>query len=273
MNFALYSHFNKLLFLKGRLCNLGVQQRTGSHSKSWQPRLRHLTAVLAAGTVLGWIPAAKAFEVFFNAPNVLGGIRNVPVTLPSTGVTARYNVLLKKGTFEEIYGSPALTDVDNVVDAQALMEMSANAINNYISSTSSYFLSFAEPRADIYYLPYGSAVLNPGGVEVAPVSASGFQCNPWWPNTPPPGVVVPGAWVPLPPPPINNGYCQYIGTPPPEINPSARYIIPSLGEIPTTQSVVWADLQPVPGPLPLAGGLVAWRWARMLRQRRKQDRC
>jgi hypothetical protein len=31
--------------------------------------------------------------------------------------------------------------------------------------------------------------------------------------------------------------------------------------------MVWADVQPVPGPLPLAGGLVAWRWARRLRRR------
>ncbi len=235
--------------------------------------VRLLVWLSATTSALTQLSPAKAYEVFFNAPNVLGGIRNVPVTLPSTGVTAQYNVLLKKGTFEEIYGSPALTDVDNVVDAQALMEMSANAINNYISSTSSYSLSFAEPREDIYYLPYGSAVLNPGGVEVTPVSASGFQCNPWWNTTPPPGVVVPGVWVPLPPPPINNGYCIYASALPPEINLSARYIIPGLGEIPTTQSVVWADLQPVPGPLPMAGGLVAWRWARMLRQRRKQDRC
>ena len=51
-------------------------------------------------------------------------------------------------------------------------------------------------------------------------------------------------------------------------------ITPPLVSIPIDQVKVWSDLQrsmeasatPVPGPLPLAGAWVGWRWARRLRR-------
>lgn len=204
-------------------------------------------------SALTQLSPAKAYEVFFNAPNVLGGIRNVPVTLPSTGVTAQYNVLLKKGTFEEIYGSPALTDVDNVVDAQALMEMSANAINAYITATADDSLSFAEVGEAAYSIPYASPYVNTSGTTVVDIILSGKEC--------PAGYY----W--------DGSKCVSLVSAPTNLPVPNRLISPRLTSVPVDQISVWAYLQPVPGPLPLAGGLVAWRWARMLRQRRKQDRC
>jgi hypothetical protein len=210
------------------------------------PRSRGLLLVAATASVLGQLPAAQAYEVFFNAPNVLGGIRNVPITLPSTGVTSLYDVILKKGTLEEIYGTPPVADVDNAIDAQALMEKSAASINAYIIATSNGLLSFGVAGENAYSIPYGVPFVDPLGVSIVNISLSESKCRDgfYWNGftcVPLPG----NASAPIP----------------------YRLIIPTLSQMPTQQSIVWADLQPVPGPLPLAGGLVAWRWGRRLRRR------
>jgi hypothetical protein len=188
---------------------------------------------------------AKAYEVFFNAPNVLGGIRNVPITLPSTGVTSLYDVILKKGTLEEVYGTPPVTDVDNANDAQALMEKSAAGINAYLNATIGTALSFAVSGESGYVIPYGSPFFNTGGEQRIGVSISVPRCLPGF------------YWDPV------EMVCKMFTG----ILERAPQITPVLGEISPQEVTVWADVQLVPAPLPLAAGLVAWRWGRRLRRR------
>ena len=249
MNYSVYSSFRGLRSLRDRQGHFDGQQRPGSQSKRWRLRLRHLMAALAASTVLGAFPAARAFEVFFNAPHVLGGIRGVKITLPSTGATSFYDVILKKGTLSEIFGTPPVTDVDNADDAQALMEKSAAGINAYLTANLGEPLYFAETGETGYYIPYGSPYTNTSGLKYIGVSISIPHC------------LVGFYWDPV------ENVCR--------IDPNfglrqAPQITPVLGEVYTQQSVAWVDVQPiVPTPLPLAGGVAAWRWARKLRRASK----
>lgn len=219
----------------------------GSRSGRGQgPRSGSLLLLAAVASVLGQVLPAKAYQAFFNAPNVLGGIRNVPITLPSTGVTSLYDVILKQGTLDEIYGTPPGTDVDNAVDAQALMEKSAAGINDYLNKNVGTPLYFAVSGEEGYVIPYGSPFTNTLGELRIGVSISVPHC------------MIGFYWDPV------EFVCK--------INTNlllrvAPQITPVLGDYSTQQATVWADVQPVPGPLPLAGGLVAWRWGRHLRRR------
>jgi len=214
-------------------------------SDAWRagPASWSLLLLAAASSVVGQLPAAQAYQVFFNAPNVLGGIRNVPITLPSTGVTSLYDVILKKGTLEEIYGTPPSTDVSNANDAQALMEKSAAGINAYLNANLGTPLYFAVNGEPGYVIPYGSPFTNPLGERRIGVSISVPRCLPGF------------YWDPV------EFVCKIAS------DRVAPQIIPVLGDASTQVATVWADVQPVPGPLPLAGGLVAWRWSRRLRRR------
>lgn len=216
---------------------------SGRSGRAEKPRARSLLLVATAATVLGQLAPAKAYEVFFNAPNVLGGIRNVPITLPSTGVTSLYDVILKKGTLEEVYGTPPVTDVDNANDAQALMEKSAAGINAYLNATIGTPLYFAVSGEEGYVIPYGSPYTNSLGERRIGVSFSVPRCLPGF------------YWDPV------EFVCKISS------DRVAPQIIPVLGDVSTQAATVWADVQPVPAPLPLAGGLVAWRWGRRLRRR------
>jgi hypothetical protein len=211
--------------------------------RSRGPRSSNLLLLAATASVLGQLSPAQAYEVFFNAPNVLGGIRNVPITLPSTGVTSLYDVILKKGTLEDIYGTPPVSDVDNASDAQALMEKSASGINSYLAANLGTPLYFAVSGEPGYVIPYGSPFTNPLGARLIGVSISVPRCLPGF------------YWDPV------EFVCK-IST-----DRVAPQIIPVLGEVSTQEAMVWADVQPVPAPLPLAGGLVTWRWGRHLRRR------
>lgn len=202
-----------------------------------------LVAMAATTLVISPLRAAKAYEVFFNAPNVLGGIRNVPITLPSTGVTSLYDVILKKGTLEEIYGTPPIADVDNATDAQALMEKSAHGINAYLNANLSTPLYFAVNGEPGYVIPYGSPYTEPSGIRVIGVSLSVPRCLPGF------------YWDPV------AFVCRIA------MDMVAPQIIPVLGEQAVAQAAVWADVQPVPAPLPVIGGLAGWTWARRLRRR------
>jgi hypothetical protein len=214
-----------------------------SAHRSSGPRSRNLLLLAATASVFGQLSPAQAYDVFFNAPNVLGGIRNVPITLPSTGLTSLYDVILKQGTLEEIYGTPPTTDVDNAADAQALMEKSAAGINAYLNANLGTPLYFAVSGEPGYVIPYGSPFTNPVGERLIGVSISVPRCLPGF------------YWDPV------EFVCK-IST-----QRVAPQIIPVLGEVSTQVAMVWADVQPVPAPLPLASGLVAWRWARRLRRR------
>jgi hypothetical protein len=200
-------------------------------------------AMAATAAVISPFRAAKAYEVFFNAPNVLGGIRNVSITLPSTGVTSLYDVILKKGTLEEIYGTPPITDVNNATDAQALMERSAAGINAYLNANLGTPLYFAVNGEPGYVIPYGSPFTEPSGIRVIGISISVPQCLPGF------------YWDPV-------AFACRIA-----MDRVAPQIFPVLGELAIAQTTVWADVQPVPAPLPVVGGLVGWNWARRLRRR------
>lgn len=229
---------------------LTTLSRRSRFIRLWRGSLVALSAMVAS---LSHLPPAKAYQVFFNAPNVLGGIRGVPITLPSTGSTDYYDVILKKGSLEEVFGSPPVLDVATSGDAQALMEKSADAINAFVKATLNASLSFAVAGEDAYSIPYDR---RPGGIDV---SYSLLQC----PN-PPPG----GVYVYVPPP--GTSYCMYPINPGPIIL-EYRVIVPRLDTLPLDAVTVWVDLQPgqapVPAPLPLAGGVAAWGWARRIRRR------
>ena len=218
------THFRKLVSSAApsrSVAALPSNRSNGSNSSKSSnsfrgPRSRGLLLVAATASVLGQLPAAQAYEVFFNAPNVLGGIRNVPITLPSTGVTSLYDVILKKGTLEEIYGTPPVADVDNASDAQALMEKSAASINAYIIATSNGSLSFGVAGENAYSIPYGVPFVDPLGVSVVNISLSESKCRDgfYWNGftcVPLPG----NASAPIP----------------------YRLILPTLSQIPTQQSI------------------------------------
>jgi hypothetical protein len=204
-----------------------------------------LVVLAAAAGFLGHHAPAKAYDVFFNAPNVLGGIRNVWITLPSTGVTGLYDVILKQGTLADVYGTPPVADLDTASDAQALMEASANGINAYLNANIGTPLYFAVSGEPGYVIPYGSIFNNPGGDQRIGVSISVPHCIPGF------------YWDPV------AMVCRmYAG-----ILERAPQITPVLGDLSPLEVTVWTDVQPVPGPLPLAGGVAAWGWARTLRRR------
>ncbi|MFM1798305.1 MAG: hypothetical protein RLZZ117_583 [Cyanobacteriota bacterium] len=207
-----------------------------------KPLLVSLASLVAGLTHLA---PANAYEVFFNAPNVLGGIRNVSITLPSTGVTGLYDVILRQGTLADVYGSPPIPDLDNATDAQALMEASATGINAYLNATIGTPLSFAVSGEPGYVIPYGPIFSTPTGEERIGVSISVPRCLPGF------------YWDPV------ANVCRIFAG----ILERAPQIIPELGELSPLQITVWADVQPVPAPLPLAGGLAAWSWGRTLRRR------
>lgn len=208
------------------------RRRASSNSRRIGPASLLIGMATVAGVFTSSLPA-KAHQVFFNAPNVLGGIRNVPITLPSTGVTSLYDIILRKGTLQSIYGSPPSIDLDNATDAQVLMQRSADAINAYASANTGVPF-FYEPNIETFFLPYGSPFQDQGsGVQLVNVSASDSV-----PTTGPGSI------------------------------PTHKRVTVSFRQVPTQEGgSVWADLQPVPGPLPVAGGLVGWRWARRLRRR------
>jgi hypothetical protein len=138
------------------------------------------------------------------------------------------------------------------------MERSASAINAFITATSDDSLSFGEAGQDAYYIPFGSPYINTSGTTLVNVSASGKEC--------PAGYY----W--------NGTQCVSLVAVPTNLPVPQRLITPRLASIPIDQVTVWSDLQrsmeasatPVPGPLPLAGAWVGWRWARRLRRLTQQ---
>ena len=248
--------------IKNRLNSRRKRSIQSSRSGPSRPPVQQLSALGLTATALACqlLPTpAKAYQVFFNAPNVLGGIRGVAISMPSTGETNFYDVIFKKGTLAEVYGDPPILDLDNANDAQTLMERSASAINAFITATSDDSLSFGEAGQDAYYIPFGSPYINTSGTTLVNVSASELKCRdgfywngftclplPWWRN-------------------VSQSSQSLITS-----QSSQRLITPLLASIPIDQVTVWSDLQrsatPVPGPLPLAGAWVGWRWARRLRR-------
>jgi hypothetical protein len=206
---------------------------------------RALVALAAAAGFLGNHAPAKAYDVFFNAPNVLGGIRNVWITLPSTGVTGLYDVILKQGTLADVYGTPPVADLDTASDAQALMDASATGINAYLNANIGTPLYFAVSGESGYVIPYGSIFTNSSGEQRIGVSISVPHCLPGF------------YWDPV------ANVCRIFAG----ILEKAPQITPVLGDLSPLTMTVWTDVQPVPGPLPLAGGVAAWGWARTLRRR------
>ena len=224
-----------------------------SRSGPSRPPVQQLSALGLTATALACqlLPTpAKAYQVFFNAPNVLGGIRGVAISMPSTGETNFYDVIFKKGTLAEVYGDPPILDLDNANDAQTIMERSASAINGYLAANVGVPLYFGVTGEDGYVLPFGSPYTDSLGLEVVIGASISIQVCPDLYSY------------------DNSTQSCVLGF----ANPLrvAPQIIPSLGEVPILQSSVWSDLQrsatPVPGPLPLAGAWVGWRWARRLRR-------
>lgn len=251
--------------IKNRLNSRRKRSIRSSRSGPSRPPVQRLSALglTAAALACQLLPnPAKAYQVFFNAPNVLGGIRGVAISMPSTGETNFYDVIFKKGTLAEVYGDPPILDLDNANDAQTIMERSASAINAFITATSDDSLSFGEVGQDAYYIPFGSPYINTSGTTLVNVSASGVQC--------PAGYY----W--------NGKECVYLFSAPTNlpVPNMQRLIIPRLVSIPIDQVMVWSDLQrstqasaaPVPGPMPLAGAWAGWRWARRLRRLTNQCR-
>jgi len=241
--------------IKNRLNSRRKRSMQSSRSGPSRPPVQQLSALGLTATALACQllpPPAKAYQVFFNAPNVLGGIRGVAISMPSTGETNFYDVIFKKGTLAEVYGDPPILDLDNANDAQTIMERSASAINGYLAANVGVPLYFGVTGEDGYVLPFGSPYTDSSGLaEVIGASSSWPQCPPFWY--------------------LDGWQCRPNNTSPLRVAPQ---IIPSLGEVPILQSSVWADLQrsatPVPGPLPLAGAWVGWRWARRLRRLTQQ---
>jgi hypothetical protein len=254
--------------IKNRLNSRRKRSIRSSRSGPSRPPVQQLSALGLMATALACqlLPTpAKAYQVFFNAPNVLGGIRGVAISMPSTGETNFYDVIFKKGTLAEVYGDPPILDLDNANDAQTIMERSASAINAFIAAASDDSLSFGEAGQDAYYIPFGSPYINSSGTTLVNISASGKEC--------PAGYY----W--------NGKECVYLPSVPTNLPVphgqrliTQRLITPRLVSIPIDQVTVWSDLQrsmeasatPVPGPLPLAGAWVGWRWARRLRRLTQQ---
>jgi len=223
-----------------------------SRSGPSRPPVQQLSALGLTATALACqlLPTpAKAYQVFFNAPNVLGGIRGVAISMPSTGETNLYDVIFKKGTLAEVYGDPPILDLDNANDAQTIMERSASAINGYLAANVGVPLYFGVTGEDGYVLPFGSPYTDSSGARLIGVSISVPHC------------IVGFSWDPV------SMSCRLDSN---YFFKTAPQITPILGEVPILQSSVWSDLQrsaaPVPGPLPLAGAWVGWRWARRLRR-------
>jgi hypothetical protein len=227
-------------------------------SRSGRAPVQRLSALGLTATALACqlLPTpAKAYQVFFNAPNVLGGIRGVAIAMPSTGETNFYDVIFKKGTLAEVYGDPPSLDLDNANDAQTIMERSASAINGYLAANVGVPLYFGVTGEEGYVLPFGSPYIDSSGARLIGVSISVPHC------------MVGFYWDPVSMScRLNTNYDIRV----------APQITASLGEVPILQSSVWADLQrsaaPVPGPLPLAGAWVGLRWARRLRRLTHQGR-
>ncbi|MCZ8065881.1 MAG: PEP-CTERM sorting domain-containing protein [Microcystis sp.] len=96
---------------------------------------------------------SQAVELVFSSPGVIKGINGVSFTLPSTGISRTYNVILERGTVNDIYGTPPLFDVFTEEDALAAMNASAQGINFYITNISDN-LSFESLGTDVFYIPY-----------------------------------------------------------------------------------------------------------------------
>lgn len=96
---------------------------------------------------------SQAVELVFSSPGVIKGINGVSFTLPSTGISRTYNVILERGTVNDIYGTPPLFDVFTEEDALAAMNASAQGINFYITNVSEN-LSFESLGTDVFYIPY-----------------------------------------------------------------------------------------------------------------------
>jgi hypothetical protein len=242
--------------IKNRLNSRRKRSIRSSRSGPSRPPVQQLSALGLTATALACqlLPTpAKAYQVFFNAPNVLGGIRGVAISMPSTGETNFYDVIFKKGTLAEVYGDPPILDLDNANDAQTLMERSASAINGYLAANVGVPLYFGVTGEDGYALPFGSPYTDSSGLAVViGASLSWLTCpRDYYLDV--------------------DNICKRIDSSPLRVAPQ---IIPSLGEVPILQSSVWSDLQrsatPVPGPLPLAGAWVGWRWARRLRRLTQQ---
>ena len=102
---------------------------------------------------------SQAVELVFSSPGVIKGINGVSFTLPSTGISRTYNVILERGTVNDIYGTPPLFDVFTEEDALAAMNASAQGINFYITNVSEN-LSFESLGTDAFYIPYFTDSVN-----------------------------------------------------------------------------------------------------------------
>ncbi|MBE9092216.1 hypothetical protein IQ232_21600, partial [Microcystis aeruginosa LEGE 11464] len=102
---------------------------------------------------------SQAVELVFSSPGVIKGINGVSFTLPSTGISRTYNVILERGTVNDIYGTPPLFDVFTEEDALAAMNASAQGINFYITNVSEN-LSFESLGTDVFYIPYFTDSVN-----------------------------------------------------------------------------------------------------------------
>jgi hypothetical protein len=96
---------------------------------------------------------SQAVELVFSSPGVIKGVNGVSFTLPSTGISRTYNIILERGTVNDIYGTPPLFDVFTEEDALAAMNASAQGINFYITNVSEN-LSFESLGTDVFYIPY-----------------------------------------------------------------------------------------------------------------------
>lgn len=102
---------------------------------------------------------SQAVELVFSSPGVIKGINGVSFTLPSTGISRTYNVILERGTVNDIDGTPPLFDVFTEEDALAAMNASAQGINFYITNVSEN-LSFESLGTDVFYIPYFTDSVN-----------------------------------------------------------------------------------------------------------------
>ena len=102
---------------------------------------------------------SQAVELVFSSPGVIKGVNGVSFTLPSTGISKTYNIILERGTVNDIYGTPPLFDVFTEEDALAAMNASAQGINFYITNVSEN-LSFESLGTDAFYIPYFTDSVN-----------------------------------------------------------------------------------------------------------------
>jgi hypothetical protein len=166
---------------------------------------------------------SQAFELLFSKPNVVNGIKEVPFTMPSTGVTNLYNVTLKKGTINSVYGTPPKLDLSSESDAVAVMAASAKGINNYLKNVSP-ILSFGELGNQVFYLPYQiNELIAKNNIQVyAYVSQSEGGCP-------------------------SFEICS----------PIPNFVIPKITKIPIDKPVYYADIEKVPEPFTILGSIIA----------------